>query len=160
MFNKKDSGMFIMEYEYAVEEALCYGWIDSLIKKIDDKQYCRKFSVRKEESKWSETNKKRIEKLEKENRLKPSGKRLVEMAKKNGQWDKKIIVKLDKSIPELFLSELKKNQEAYKYYSALPENEKNKFHLWVNTAKRDLTKSKRIKESVLILSKKEKLGLK
>ena len=68
IFYKKESGYPTIEYEFAVEEALCYGWIDSIIKKIDNIRYARKFTPRKNNSKWSESNKTRTAKLIKDNR--------------------------------------------------------------------------------------------
>ncbi|MFH1006863.1 MAG: hypothetical protein V1800_05080 [Candidatus Latescibacterota bacterium] len=63
VFFKKDTGRSSIDYEVAVEEALCFGWIDSIIKKKDEEEYARKFTPRHDNSKWSEVNKKRVEKL-------------------------------------------------------------------------------------------------
>lgn len=160
VFYKKNSTEFIMDYEFAVEESLCYGWIDSLIKKIDDQKYCRKFTVRKEKSNWSDLNKKRVEKLLKEKRMKKSGLRLVEYAKRNGLWDKNDKPQISLTESEEFISELTKNKAAKTYYDNLSLTDKKLFLLWINSAKKEETKNKRINESILVLSKKEKLGLK
>jgi hypothetical protein len=66
VFYKKETGRPSLEYEESVEEALCFGWIDSIIKRIDDDKYCRKFTPRKDDSRWSNTNKERVEKIIKE----------------------------------------------------------------------------------------------
>lgn len=73
IFFKKGTGKASVDYNAAVEEALCYGWIDSIIKKLDDEKYARKFTPRKHDSKWSELNKKRVEKLIKQNRMARQG---------------------------------------------------------------------------------------
>ncbi len=72
----------------ALEEALCFGWIDGLMKRIDDRSYMKYFSIRQKESKWSEKNKALAESLEKSGRMTDLGKTKIEEAKKNGQWDK------------------------------------------------------------------------
>ena len=76
-----------LTYEQSVDEALCYGWIDSLIKRIDDTNYARKFTPRKSVSRWSESNRRRIEELEKKGRLEEAGKAIVAAARATGSWD-------------------------------------------------------------------------
>jgi len=72
-FYKKHTGIPCVKYDDAVEEALCFGWIDSLVKRLDEKKYCQKFSVRKKNSKWSESNKVRIIKLVKGGKMTGAG---------------------------------------------------------------------------------------
>ncbi len=84
IFHKKDTGLPSIDYEDAVNEALCYGWIDSIIKKIDEEQYARKFTPRNYNSKWSASNKVRIEKLIHSGRMTEIGLVKIEAAKKNG----------------------------------------------------------------------------
>ena len=69
IFYKKETGISSIDYESAVEEALCYGWIDSIIKKLDESRYARKFTPRKDSSKWSEINKNRVARLIKNGRM-------------------------------------------------------------------------------------------
>lgn len=71
----------------ALEEALCFGWIDGLMEKIDDKTYKKYFSLRRKNSKWSEKNKALVKKLEEQGLMTDFGRKKVEEAKKNGQWD-------------------------------------------------------------------------
>ena len=66
VFYKKHTGKPTLKYDEAVEEALCFGWIDSIIKKVDDEKYVRKLTPRKADSRWSESNKKRVTKLQKQ----------------------------------------------------------------------------------------------
>ena len=81
VFYKKAMGRPTINYGAAVEEALCFGWIDSIIKKIDDTKYARKFTIRKDQSKWSELNKKRAEKMIKEGRMTEAGFSKIKIAK-------------------------------------------------------------------------------
>jgi len=71
-------------YEESLDEALCFGWIDSLIRRVDEKRYVRKFSVRRATSKWSESNKRRVVELTKAGRMAPAGLKAVAVAKANG----------------------------------------------------------------------------
>jgi len=84
LFYKKDTDRSSMDYESAVEEALCFGWVDSIIKKIDDTKYLRKFTPRNENSRWSETNRKRVKRLISQNRMTDAGLAKIEAAKRNG----------------------------------------------------------------------------
>ncbi len=159
VFYKKESGKPSIEYEAAVEEALCFGWIDSIIKKIDESKYARKFSRRNTRSKWSELNKMRVEKLLKSNRITPAGKLLVDAAKKGGQWYKAGKANISILMPDEFKDSLNKNKKAKEFFEQLANSSKKQFIIWINTAKRNETKETRIKESIHLLAKGEKLGL-
>jgi uncharacterized protein YdeI (YjbR/CyaY-like superfamily) len=87
VFYKKETGRPSLEYEESVEEALCFGWIDSIIKRIDDDKYCRKFTPRKDSSRWSNTNRRRVEKIIKEGGMTEFGLAKVEAAKGSGNWE-------------------------------------------------------------------------
>ena len=87
IYYKKETGIPCVAYGASVEEALCYGWVDSIIKKIDDTKYVRKFTPRKESSKWSPTNIKRVDKMIDAGLMTEHGMQLVEAAKKSGSWD-------------------------------------------------------------------------
>ena len=87
VFYKKNAGKPTMEYDESVEEALCFGWIDSIIKKIDEEKYCRKFTSRKSNSKWSSMNKRRVVKLIREGRMTEYGLAKIEEAKRSGFWE-------------------------------------------------------------------------
>jgi uncharacterized protein YdeI (YjbR/CyaY-like superfamily) len=87
IYFKKHTGKPTMTYAEAVEEALCFGWIDSLTKKLDEERYMQKFTPRKNNSNWSELNKKRVEKLIAEGKMENAGFDQIEKAKKSGKWD-------------------------------------------------------------------------
>lgn len=80
VFSRKETGRPSLEYGESVEEALCFGWIDSIIKRIDDGRYCRKFTPRKDGSRWSVTNKRRVERITKEGRMTEFGLAKIEAA--------------------------------------------------------------------------------
>ncbi len=87
IFHKKETGVPSMQYGDALDEALCYGWVDSLIKALDERSYARKFTPRKDDSKWSLVNKKRAEALIQEGRMTEHGLRKIEAARRTGSWD-------------------------------------------------------------------------
>ena len=87
VFFKKESGAPSLKYEEAVEEALCFGWIDSIIKKRDAESYVRKVTPRKPKSRWSESNKRRVGSLIRRGLMCESGLAKVAEAKESGQWD-------------------------------------------------------------------------
>ena len=88
IYYKKHTKKATVKYNEAVEEALCFGWIDSTIKRIDENTYMQKYTPRNAKSKWSLVNKNRIKKLIKENKMTDVGLELVAIAKKNGEWEK------------------------------------------------------------------------
>ena len=160
IFYKKNSGKPTIDYESAVEEALCYGWIDSIIKRSDDEKYVRKFTPRNDNSKWSELNKKRVEYLISSKRMTKFGLTKVQVAKRNGQWDKPDRPNLTFEMPEIFQTALNQNKKAKDYFNTLPKSQQKLYLGWIVTAKRQETKDKRVKEAINLLEKKEKLGLK
>ena len=106
VFYKKASRKPSVVYEEAVEDALCFGWIDSIIKKKDGARFVRKFTSRKADSVWSQLNKRRVAKLVKEGRMTPVGLDLVQRAKTSGMWDKEARPDIDWSVPGELLEAL------------------------------------------------------
>lgn len=86
-FAKKNSGETTVNYAEALEVALCYGWIDSQAKTLDEKFYLQKFTPRRARSQWSEINKVKVEKLIAEGKMKPSGQAQIDAAKSDGRWN-------------------------------------------------------------------------
>lgn len=159
VFYKKDSGKPTLIYDESVEEALCYGWIDSVIKKIDEQSYVRKFTPRKDGSNWSDLNKKRVKKLIKEGRMTEIGMAKIEIAKQNGEWDKPDTPRRQFEMPDEFKLALEKNKKAREFFNTLTKTEKKQFITWVASAKRPETREKRIIEALDLLQKGRKLGL-
>jgi uncharacterized protein YdeI (YjbR/CyaY-like superfamily) len=161
VFNKKETGLPSIPYGDAVEEALCFGWIDSLIKKLNERQYARKFTPRKANSKWSDSNIQRVEKMIHAGLMTPHGMRLVEVAKQNGKWDnpdQKPI--LEFQLQTEFAEALRASPKAQETYNNLAPTYQKQYIGWVEVAKRADTKQKRIAESIRLLEQGKKLGLK
>jgi len=147
-------------YNEAVEEALCYGWIDSIVKRIDDEKYCQKFTPRKNKSVWSNLNKERVLKLEKNNKMTKYGLEKVNIAKKNGMWFKKYPDNKNDVIPNELLIEIKKNSIAKTYFQNLSSSQRKAYINWINSAKKVETRIKRSREAVENLRHNKKLGMK
>lgn len=160
VFYKKESGKPTLNYEESVEEALCYGWIDSVIKKIDEQSYVRKFTPRKDGSNWSDLNKKRVEKLIREGRMTEIGMAKIEIAKQNGEWEKPDQPRPQFVMREEFQAALEQHPKARQFFNSLNKADRQQYIYWVASAKREDTRRKRIKESLELLLFKQKLGLK
>ncbi len=155
-FYKKSSGIDSLIYAQALEEALCYGWIDSQAKTYDDKSYLQKFTPRRSKSIWSQVNTNHIERLIKEGRMKPAGMKVVEEAKKDGRWSDAYSAPSKTTIPDDFLALVNKNKEAKSFFETL--NKTNLYAIaWrLQTAKKPATREKRMKDIITMLSEKKK----
>jgi uncharacterized protein YdeI (YjbR/CyaY-like superfamily) len=160
LFYKRHTGKPSMPYNDAVEEALCFGWIDSLVKRVDDEQYVRKFTPRKQGSVWSETNKRRVERLVREGRMTDAGLAKVEAAKASGEWSKHRVREKALEIPTFFREALATNKKALENFNALAPSYKRNIVGWVASAKRKETRRRRLAEAIGVLERCEKLGLK
>lgn len=163
IFYKKETGKRKLHYAEAVEEALCFGWIDSLPRKLDEQRAMLKFTPRKPKSVWSQLNKARIGKLIKEGLMTDAGFYKIELAKKNGSWD--ILTRSDSHIdsnsllPELE-KVLSKNKKALENFKAFPASYRKRFLFWIDSAKRPETRDSRIKQTVLMAIANKKPGVK
>ena len=160
VFYKKEAGRPSLKYEDSVEEALCFGWIDSIIKRIDDNKYCRKFTPRREGSSWSNANKKRVEKITKEGRITKFGLAKIEAAKRVGSWKRDSPPVISVDLPQDLLDALARNRKAKDFFEKLAPSFQRRYIAWIATAKKPETRAKRLKESVALLRKGERLGLK
>jgi uncharacterized protein YdeI (YjbR/CyaY-like superfamily) len=160
MFLKKGANQQTLKYEDAVEEALCFGWIDSIIKNIDQQKYVRKFTPRNEKSDWSELNKKRVEKVIRERRMTKYGLAKIEIAKKSGFWEKTDRPQINLTMPQELKDALAKNKKAKIFFDKLALTYQKHFIAWIQTAKLKATRDRRVKESISLLEKNKKLGLK
>jgi uncharacterized protein YdeI (YjbR/CyaY-like superfamily) len=160
VYYKKHTGKDRVPYDDAVEEALCFGWVDSIVNRMDEDRYAQKFTPRKDNSKWSELNKKRVAKLEQLGLMTAHGTRKVEIAKQNGKWDEVIERPVFDEIHPDFQIALDQNPDAKSNFANLAQTYKKHYIMWISTAKKIETRQKRITEAIALLSKNQKLGLK
>ena len=160
IFYKKHTGKPGVPYDDAVEEALCFGWIDSIIKRIDDEKFSRKFTPRKPDSKWSELNKKRVKKMIQQGRMTKAGQALIDAAKESGKWEQVISHPQDFPIPPGVIKAISANKKAWENFNNLAPSYKKQYIGWITTAKKEETRQRRLKEAVQLLAQGKKLGLK
>lgn len=161
VFRKKGRGKVPFDYPMALDEALCFGWVDSLLKRIDDDEYMRKFTPRKPGSTWSEVNKKKVAVLMGQGRMAPAGIKAIELAKKNGMWDKGVAQpEVNSSLPGALLMAFQSNHRARDHYFSLREAHQKQYNIWINMAKRAETIQKRVSEAIQLLEEGKELGLK
>jgi len=154
---KKDSGEKTVSYNEALDEALCYGWIDGQKKTLDERSWIQKFTPRRARSIWSKRNTARVGELIEEKRMQPSGLKEIEAAKKDGRWEKAYDSPSQMEVPPDFVSELKKNKKAYEFFKTL--NKANLYAIaWrLQTAKKPETREKRMQLLLDMIKKGQKL---
>ncbi len=118
---KKDSGVKSITHDEALNEALCYGWIDGQAKKYDEKSWIQKFTPRRPKSIWSKRNIELVERLIKNGKMKTPGLKAINEAKKDGRWEKAYDSPSNMEIPNDFLKELSKDKKALKFLNPLIE---------------------------------------
>lgn len=159
VFYKRGSGRPWLDYDGALDEALCFGWIDSLIRKIDESRCARKFTPRKPASKWSEINKRRVARLAAEGRMTAAGLAVVAAARANGWWDRPDRPPVVEETPGELVAALEQNETARRYFEQLAPAHRRQFVMWIATAKRPETRERRLRESLELLEQGRKLGL-
>jgi len=153
VFAKKHTGLPTLSYEDAVLEAICFGWIDSLVKSIDDRFHMQMFTPRKPKSAWSATNKARLAKLMKAGLMTPAGLAAVEQARKSGSWSTYASVDAMTVPPELQRA-LDANPAAKKNWPTYTESAQRSFLHMVNGAKRPETREKYVKRVIELVASK------
>jgi uncharacterized protein YdeI (YjbR/CyaY-like superfamily) len=152
--HKQHSGVKSMPYEDVVREALCFGWIDSLIKRLDDDRYAIKVTPRKPTSKWSDINRRRWNDLKSSGLLTSAG--LAAPPTDSTYAPRPRIPRLPAYIAEA----LKAHSKAWAFFRELAPTYRRDFVVWIHTAKRPETRERRIRESLGLLAAGKKLGLK
>lgn len=143
---KKDSGVSSVHYPEAVDEALCYGWVDSKPNKRDEKSYYQFFSKRNPKSNWSRVNKNKVARLRAEGKMASAGEEMVRVAQETGTWTALDAVE-NLEVPGDLQQALDQNPSAQKYWEAFPRSAKRGILEWILQAKRPETREKRIAET-------------
>lgn len=135
-------------YDEAVEEALCFGWIDSVKYKRDEESAYQMFTPRKLKSNWSKLNKERVEKMTRAGLMTQAGQMLIDFAKENGTWE--VLNEIDnETIPDDLQVSLQKNKLAKANFESFSSSAKKMILSWILSAKRSETRAKRIELTVL-----------
>ena len=156
-YYKKPSGKPSVLYNDAVEEALCFGWIDGKIKRINEDYYIQWFTPRRRGSRWSALNISRAKKLIEQNLMQPAGLKEYELAIKNPAVQDR--PENNPVLPDDLLNGLKENDVAYTNFMKFPPSTCKLYILWVNDAKKTDTRLRRIKKVVERSEKNIKAGI-
>jgi len=155
IYYKKKSNILTVTYSEAVDEALCFGWIDSKAKPLDEEKFMQFFSRRKAKSVWSRINKEKIERLINEGLMTKAGYHIIEIAKQNGSWtilDEAEALTIPKDLDDAFQN----RPNAKNYFSSLSRSDKRNILQWLVLAKRQETRQKRISEIAELAGQNQK----
>ena len=160
VYYKKSTGQSSIDYESSVEEALCFGWIDSIIQNIDVTSHARKFTPRTNTIKWSETNKRRVRKLIAEGRMTPAGMEKVtfpiDSVEVAGPGSSRPVFEFSPEVIAAFQA----NPAAWAFFSQLAPSERRNVTGWIMSAKKDETRLRRLIEAMVVFAEGRHLGLK
>lgn len=166
LFYKKHVNNEGITYQEALEEALCFGWIDSIIKKVDDDRYVRKFTPRTNISKWSDVNKRIVRSLMEKGIMTEAGLKKMDFYVKTGSVDWEVIdsyqdVKQKGSnIPDFIRQAFADNEPALTHFNRLAPTYRQHYIRWITSARKEETILSRLKEAADLLKENRKLGLK
>jgi uncharacterized protein YdeI (YjbR/CyaY-like superfamily) len=145
-------------YEEAVEEAVCFGWIDGVMKSAPAEYYFLRFTPRKRGSIWSVSNQQRVERLTAQGKMTAAGMAEVREAKENGEWEAAIRREDISSLPEDLSRAMEGNTEAQANFEKYPASQKKQFLYWIASARTEKTRQKRIQGTVEMAAKNQRLG--
>ncbi|WP_017651599.1 YdeI/OmpD-associated family protein [Fortiea contorta] len=148
IYYKIKSGKPSIKYSEAVKEALCFGWIDSKVKSLDQDSYMQIFTPRKPKSVWSKLNKQYITELIEQDLMTEAGLTKITTAKQDGSWTSLDAIEA-LIIPSDLAQALANNEIANKYFTALSNSSKKNILFWIESAKRPETRRKRIEKTII-----------
>jgi uncharacterized protein YdeI (YjbR/CyaY-like superfamily) len=143
---RKASGKQTLVYEDAVEEALCFGWIDAKVRSLDDRRTMQWFTARKRGSGWARSNKERVARLAAQGLMAPAGLASIETAKADGSWSLFDDVEAE-VVPDDLAAALDDRPPARQNFDAFPASARKAVLFWLVTAKRPETREKRVREA-------------
>jgi len=157
VYYKKHTGKPTVSYQDSLEEALCFGWVDSLIQKIDEDRYARKFTPRKTGSEWSQVNRLLAAKLIREGRMTQAGLARVDFPLPEEGSPRQDPVALP--LPDWLKPALKASPLARENFEKLPPSHRRRYIAWISDARREATRQKRIREAIALLEGNKRLGI-
>ena len=155
LFYKKHAGKVSVTYDEAVEEALCYGWIDSIIRRVDQDSYAQMFTPRKAGSRWSPSNLTRMKKLIADGKVSKRGMDAY-LGRSKQKPDRERLKALASRVPEDLETALRSNGRAWRNFQGFPPSHRREYVLWIISAKRPETRKRQIVEAVRLIEKNAK----
>ncbi len=148
VYFKKHTGIPSVSYRESVEQAICFGWIDGIKKRIDDSRYTHRFSPRRPDSRWSDLNIRLAEKMIKEGQMTEAG--LLKFQNRKSYDD---IAEIESQLEPELESVFKSNKVAWENFNGIPKSHKKRYLGWIQSAKKQETKLKRLAEAISMLEK-------
>lgn len=152
---KKDSGEPTVTYAEALDEALCFGWIDGLKQSHDELSWRQRFTPRRPKSGWSKINTRHVERLIKAGRMRAAGQAQINAAKKDGRWTAAYDSQSKATFPEDFLAALRPNRKAFTFFESLSKSNRYAIAYRLQTAKKPETKQRRMEMILAMLNRGE-----
>jgi len=156
---KKGAKRTGLRYPEALEEALCFGWIDGQLKAVDEDRYRQRWTPRRKGSNWSEVNKRKVRQLVADGRMAEPGLAKVRAAKRDGRWRTTPSVRKSQGVPPELLAALKSDQKAWTNFQAFAASYRRMYCGWVAEAKTDATRRKRAEAVVRRSRENRKPGM-
>jgi uncharacterized protein YdeI (YjbR/CyaY-like superfamily) len=160
IYSKRHTNAPRVEYDEAVEEALCFGWIDSIVRTIDADRYAQKFTPRKAKSKWSALNLERFARMVREGKMTAAGLAKAPPEDAGAAIPKPPAGEGEEAVPSYLEEALRENGTAWTNFSQFAPSYRRLYVRWIEDAKREETRRKRLAEAVSLLARNQKLGLK
>lgn len=160
VYFKKHTGKPTVTYKESVEEAICFGWIDGLKKKIDDERYTHRFTPRKQGSRWSSRNTEWAQELIEQGKMTRAGLDVFEQGKRYDEAYLRSKAAEEIYLPQEIEKALKAHETAWTSFNNLAPGYKRQYLNWLLSAKKQETREKRLAEAIALLSKNKKLGMK
>ena len=151
MFYKKASGKQTVSYDHAVEEALCFGWVDGMKKKLDEECYAFRFTPRKAKSPWSKSNLQRVERLIADGKMMPAG------LKAYNSSDRREVAPMPAELPKALEDRFRKQRAAWANYEKFPPGYRRMTAGWVASAKKEETRIKRLEKLIEYSARNERI---
>jgi len=158
IFYKRHTGVASIAYADALDESLCYGWVDSLVKRLDDQRYAIKFTPRRADSRWSGANRKRYAELSEDGRLKPAGMKRPPTDRTYGPRPARL--EMPSTLPSYMQAAFQNHPTALRHFEGLTPSHRRRYFAWIESAKREETKLRRLDEAIRLLTGGKALGLK
>ncbi|MEN8007284.1 MAG: YdeI/OmpD-associated family protein [Candidatus Krumholzibacteriota bacterium] len=159
IYYKKHTGIARIAYEDAVEEALCFGWIDSTVRRLDNQRFAQKFVPRRLRSNWSGHNRRRAENLIAAGLMAAPGMEKIEAARRNGEWDKALEDRMDRPTPPELETVLAADPKAAAEFDRLTPTQRKYFIHWISEAKKPETRERRADKARAMLREGKRPGM-
>ena len=157
-FAKKGSGVETVVYAEALEVALCYGWIDSQVARLDERFYLQKFTPRRARSRWSRINRDKVEELTRQGRMKPAGLEQVQLARADGRWDAAYASPANVETPADQRAARDANPQAAAFWETLSKSNRFGIVFQLEDARKPETRERRLQKFLGMLERGEKLS--